>query len=219
MRAFLWILGIVFLLALGYALVTGLGLGGIFKHHKNLTKSMVITDFEYPNDDFDWMTGGYVKIEPAKENQTHGKLCAKATFLLQSQFFPTPTPGVEWRPQMSLDTNSVTQLKVYEWQEYADLKLDVFNPQDHPVIYHMEVADSHGFVFSDITGPLTPKKVTNIDVPLDKMIQARLDLSNIRSIKFWVDLTGATEPVVVYLDYLRLEGDATAPKAAPAVKH
>ncbi len=211
------ILGILLLIAvILYVLAAGLGLTGSFKRHKATLKTMVITDFEYPNDDFDWTTGGYVKIEPSTENQTHGKHSAKATFLLSSQFFPTPTPGAAWQPEMVLDTTSVTQLKVYEWQDYADLKMDVFNAQDQPVTYRVQVADSRAFVY-ETSGPLTPKKVTNLTIHLNDLIQERLDLSNIRSLRFWVDTAGATQPVVVYLDYIRLEGDAAAPaaKAAP----
>lgn len=209
------ILGVILVLVLLYLAAVGLGLTRSFKRHKDAKKAMVIDDFEYENDDFDWTTGGYVKIEPSKENQTHGKMSAKATFLLSSQFFPTPTPGVAWQPQMILDTNSVTRLSVFEWQEYTSLKLDVFNPQDQPVTYHIQVADSRSYVY-DASGSLTPKKVTNIAIPLDELIQKRLDLTSIRSFKFSVDTASAAQPVVVYLDYLRLEGDSSIPQAAPA---
>ncbi len=228
MRLFMQILLVLFILAAVYAIVVGLGLTRVFKRHKSTTKTVMINDFEYPRDDFDWTTGGYVKIEPSTENQTHGKKCAKATFLLQKQFFPEPTPGVPssssgpttWRPEMILDVNSVTRLPVYEWQEYSALKMDVFNDQAQPVTYHLQVADSRAFVY-ETSGPLTPKKVTNISMPTDDLVKSRLDLVNIRSLKFWVDMTGATEPVVVYLDNLRLEGDATVPapkKEAPKSK-
>jgi len=232
------ILGVVLALALIYAVLAGLGLTHGLKGRKNTTKMQVITDFEDPTDDFDWTTGGYVKIEPSTENKTHGKTSAKATFLLASQFMPnvtpvypatpiaaqvpaavnaTPepalTPSNPWQPQMVLDVNSVTPLKVFEWGEYADLKMDLFNDQAWPVTYHVEVGDSHAYLYEN-SGPLTPKKVTNVSIPLEELTKNRLDLSNIRSFRFWVDTAGAVQPVVVYLDYIRLEGDATAPRAA-----
>jgi hypothetical protein len=241
------ILGVILALALVYAVMAGLGLTQGFKHRKTTLKTEVINDFEDPTDDFDWTTGGYVKIEPSTENKTHGKYCAKATFLLAGQFMPnmtpsypvtpaagssqaalaiassqaatastpelTPTPSVSWRPEMILDVNSVTPLKVLEWQEYADLKMDVFNDQTQPVTCHIQVGDSHAYLYNH-PEPLTPKKVTNISIPLQDLIANRLDLTNIRSLRFWVDTAGATQPVVVYLDYIRLEGDATAPKSA-----
>jgi hypothetical protein len=115
---------------------------------------------------------------------------------------------------MVLDTNSVCQLKVYEWEEYANLNLDVFNDQAQPVTYHVQVGDSHAYLYEN-SGPLTPKKVTNVSIPLVELTKNRVDLNNIRSLRFWVDTAGATQPVVVYLDNIRLEGDASAPKANP----
>ncbi len=267
MGRFMQILGILLALGLLYAVMAGLGLTQGFKRHKAAAKIQVIDDFEDPNDDFDWTTGGYVKIEPSTQNKTHGKYCAKATFLLADQFLPDatpaapdaadstpsanpgqagsapstgstsspqgsagqagapqavqfmpesePTPSTPWQPEMVLDVNSVTPLKVFEWQDYADLKMDVFNDQAQPVTYHVEVGDSHAYLF-DTAGPLTPKKVTNISIPLEDLAKDRLDLSNIRSLRFWVDTAGAAQPVVVYLDYMRLEGDASAPKPNPA---
>jgi hypothetical protein len=235
----MWILGVILVLALIYFVMAGLGLTKSFKSRKNVQKTLMITDFEYANDDFDWTTGGYVKLEQSTENKTHGKYSCKATFLLPEQFLydvtpsvvssptpeSTPSPGAtpeteapltapSWQPEMVLDVNSVTPLRVFEWQEYADLKMDIFNDQTQPVTYHMQVGDAHAFLY-ETSGPLTPKKVTNVVIPLDELIQARLDLSNIRSLRFWVDMTGATQPLVVYLDNIRLEGDATAPKAKP----
>lgn len=224
------ILGILLVLGLIYAVMAGLGITQSFKRHKTALKALVITDFEDSTEDFDWTTGGYVKVVQSTENKTHGKYGAKATFLLANQFStsapsapaqavtgatpePTPTPSAHWQPEMVLDTNSVSQLKFYEWQDYAELKMDVFNDQSQPVTYHIQVGDAHAYVY-ETSGPLTPKKVTNISIPLDDLSKNRLDLSNIRSFRFWVDTAGATQPVVVFLDYIRLEGDATAPKAS-----
>ena len=226
------ILGILLALGLIYAVMAGLGFTQNLRHRKVTVKTQMIDDFEDANDDFDWTTGGYVKIEPSTQNKTHGKSCAKATFLPANQFLPaptpaappqTPTPGATpeipqptatWQPEMVLDTNSISKLNVYEWEEFANLKMDVYNDQALPVTYHIEVGDSHAYLY-DTSGPLTPKKVTNISVPLDDLIKNRVDLSNIRSLRFWVDMQGETQPVVVYLDNIRLEGDASAPKPNP----
>lgn len=121
------------------------------------------------------------------------------------------TPPIPWKPRLILDNRSPTQMGVYEWQEYASLKLDVFNPSDQPVSYYVQVADSRGYIYEN-SGSLTPKKVTNLSFPLDDTAFSRLDLSNIRSFQFGLDMTGATQPRVVYLDNFRLEGDAKAPK-------
>ena len=237
-----------------YAIAAGLGLIHVkawFGKRGLTKKTTMIADFEDPDTDFDWFTGGYAKMEQANQNQTHGKHSAKVTFYTQGQFQVMATPQVEadmtpqttisalvvpspqvkvaastpqiqdsptpqvpaapvsegtWQPQIVLDTHSVTKLAVFDWQEYTSLKLDGFNPQDKPVTCHLKIADARSFVYekSDV---LTPKKVTNISVSLDDLAQARMDLSSIRSIQFWVDVAGATQPVSVYLDNLRLEFD------------
>lgn len=244
------ILGILLALGLIYAVLAGLGLTHGFKR-KAVAKMQMINDFEDTADDFDWTTGGYVKIEPSTENKTHGKYSAKCIFLLAGQFLPNatpaypatpvagstgspqagspqvalttnttpepaPTPSSSWQPEMVLDINSITPLKVNEWQEYADLKMDVFNDQTQPVTCHVEVGDSHAYLFKHAE-PLTPKKVTNLSISLEEITKSRLDLSNIRSLRFWVDTTGATQPVTVYLDNIRLEGDASAPRPSAPV--
>ncbi len=240
------ILGILLVLALLYAAAVGLGITRNFKRHKDVKKTLVIDDFENERDDFDWTTGGYVKMESSTENQTHGKHSAKVTFLTASQFFPTPTPDAVWQPQAVLDTNSVTRLSVFEWQDYTSLKLDVYNPQDQPLNYHIQIADARAFVY-ETSGVLNPKKVSNLSISMEDLEKARLDLTSIRSFRFRVDANGVPaamistplatttaasqpamvkpmsvsttptavttpipageQPIVVYLDYLRLEAD------------
>jgi hypothetical protein len=259
MRLFLQTLIFVLVLGLIYLVASGLGLTKGFNKKKESKRILVINDFEDPTMDLDWGTGGYVKFETSTENLTHGKRSAMATFLIQGQFYPTPTlgpnapptatpapptptpnpkvkvvptalpkgkvsptPVVEttqmtpppvssWQPTLTLDTNSPTQLRVYDWSEYDTLNLDAFNPQDQPVTWHIRVADAKSFTHES-WGILTPKKVANLAVTFTDLISERLDLTNMRSIQFWVDTTGLTQPPVVYLDYLRLEGNLIPPK-------
>jgi hypothetical protein len=124
---------------------------------------------------------------------------------------PTAKPAT-WLPAMVLSTDSVTQMPLVDWTGFTTLNVDAFNPQDHPVTYHLEVADGRAFQYQT-SGELAPKKVTNVSIPLDDIAQARLDLSAIRSLSLSVDVRGNTVPVQVYWDYLRLEEVlAPAPK-------
>ncbi|HET9868876.1 MAG TPA: hypothetical protein VFR02_00045, partial [bacterium] len=84
-------------------------------------------------------------------------------------------------------------------------------PQDKPVTYHLSVADGRSFVYQT-SGVLTPKKVTNVSVPLADITAARLDPSAIRSLSLAVEVRGNTLPVEVYWDYLRLEQDLAPAK-------
>jgi hypothetical protein len=204
MRVFLWILGVIAALALIYVLFVGLGLAHMFKSHKQLKKILVLNDFEYPDTDLDWTTGGYVKVETSTENQTHGKRSAEATYLLPTEFFPQPTPQATWEPSMVLSTDSVTKIPLDDWTGFTTLNVDAFNPQDQPITYHLAVADGRSFQY-ETSGVLTPKKVTNVSVSLSDLTLARMDLSAIRSLSLAVDTQGNTLPVQVYWDYLRLE--------------
>lgn len=191
--------------ALLYAIAAGLGL----THSRKtglVKKTTLLSDFEDANNDFDWATGGYAKMEQSTQNPTHGKHSAKVVFYNSDQFVATPTPGVTWQPVLTLDTHSVTKLTVFDWSANTSLKLDAFNPQDVPVTYHLKVIDSKSYSY-ETSGPMLPKKVTNIALSTDDMDKARMDLTMISGIQFWVDMTGATAPVTVYLDNLRLEFD------------
>ena len=209
MRRFFQILIIIVILVAVYLLAVGLGLTKRLKRPKETKIMKVINDFEYERYDYDWTTNGYGKMEPSTENPVHGKRCAKVTFFIPSQFMATPSASVSWFPQMILDTQSVTKLDVYDWTGFTNLCLDVLNPEDKPVSYFILISDSHTFRY-DKSDALTPKKVTNIKIPLEELIDKRMDLTNINSFKFWVDTTGNTLPAIVYLDYLRLEQDKTA---------
>jgi len=210
------ILLVVVVVGLLYLLATGLGLTRFLKKPKITAKSMMIEDFEkipyFPDDkDLGWTTNGYVQVEAATENQTHGKRSAKAVFLTEGLLYPTPTPDMKWIPQMILDQNSIKKLKypLGEWQDYGSLKMDIYNPQAGPVTYDLQVSDSHSFVYEK-TDSLKAKGFTNLEIPLDEMLKDRLDLSNIWAIRVGVDMTGATVPVTLYLDNIHVEGDRAA---------
>ena len=93
MRLFWQFLILVLVLGLIYVVAQGLGLTKGFSKKKETKRILVINDFEDPSMDLDWASGGYVKLETSTDNQTHGKRSAMATFMLQSQFYPTPTLG------------------------------------------------------------------------------------------------------------------------------
>ncbi len=210
------ILGIVLAIGLLYLVATGLGLTRFLKKSKVAAKSMMVEDFEkvpYFSDDQDlgWTTNGYVNVEGATENLTHGKRSAKAVFLTEGLLYPTPTPDMKWVPQIIMDQNSVKKLKypLGDWQDYGSLKMDIYNPLTTPVTYDLQISDSHSFVYEK-TDALKTKGFTNLEIPLDEMLKTRLDINNIWSIRFGVVMTGAAEPVTLYLDNIHLDGDRAA---------
>jgi len=206
-----WVRLFTILLAVGfvYVILVGLGLTGR-KHGKAPKRVQELNDFEDPAADLQWATGGYVTMETSTENQTHGKRAAHAVFLLHDQFFPTPTPGAEWKPSIKLSHQSVTSLTQFDWTGWDTLNLDVFNPGEAPVSAILTVTDAKGFRFE---APLVfePKKVTNAAVSLSLAKKERLDLSSVDSLSLQPDVLNAKEPVELYLDYLRLEGDPIIP--------
>ena len=122
---------------------------------------------------------------------------------------PTPIPTPNWQPKIVLDTRTVTKLKVFDWSEFGSFKLDAVNGQDKPMTFHVEITDSKTNKF-ETSGPMIPKKITNIAVPMDELAKVRMDLTNIAAIRFWVEPVPAAQPVTVFVDYLRLEGSATS---------
>jgi hypothetical protein len=214
MRRALKVLGVLLVLFLLYTIAVGLGLTNVFKGKKNKVKIEVLNDFERPGQDLYWNTGGYITLESATENQTKGRRSMKATFLLPSQFMPTPTPALAWAPSMKMGFDTVTPLVRKDWSRFTSLNVDVFNNEDRMLNYSLKVDDGKGYSYT-WTGSLIPKRVTNIAANLEDMKNARMDLSSIRALSFAVDVTGAAKPVVIYLDYLHLEGPLDGAKPAP----
>ena len=96
-----------------------------------------------------------------------------------------------------------------EWQDYGSFKMDIYNPQNNPVTYDLQISDSHSYVYEK-TDTLKAKGFTNLEIPLDEMLKTRLDLKNIWALRFGVDMTGAADPVTLFLDNIRLDGDRAA---------
>ncbi len=199
------ILLILLAVVLAYMLMVGLGLTGRHKG-KSPKRILVLNDFEDPANDLQWANGGYVEMETSTENLTHGKRSAKARFLLAKQFNPTPTPGMAWAPAISLSHKSVTSLTEFDWSDYDTLNLDLYNPGDVAVTTVLELSDGRGFIY-DQTIQIEPKKFNNAAVTLADVKKQRLDLTSMDSITFKPDVSKAAEPLELYLDYLRLEGD------------
>jgi hypothetical protein len=202
-----WVLVLTILLAVAfiYVVLMGLGLTGR-KHGKAPIRVEVLNDFEDPTTDLQWETGGYVTVETSTENLTHGKRSAHMTFLLPQQFFPTPTPGIEWKPSVKLSHKTVTELTQYDWSAWDTLNVDVFNPGDAPVSAILTVTDARGFK-CDAPLLFLPKKVTNAAVSISVLKKERLDLASIDSLSIQPNVGDAKEPVELYFDYLRLEGE------------
>jgi hypothetical protein len=202
-----WVRIFTILLAVGfiYVVLLGLGLTG-GKRGKAPKRVEVLNDFENPTTDLQWDTGGYVTVETSTENITHGKRSARMSFLLPQQFFPTPTPGVDWKPTVKISHKTVTELTQYDWSTWDTLNVDVFNPGDAPVSAILTITDAKGFKCDE---PLSfmPKKVTNAAVSISALKKERLDLTSIDSLSIQPDVTNAKEPVELYFDYLRLEGE------------
>jgi hypothetical protein len=206
-RTWVRILLVLLAVAFVYMLLVGLGLTGR-KGKKSPKRVQVLNDFEDPANDLQWASGGYVQMETSVENLTHGKRSAKATFLLARQFFPTPTPDAVWQPALKLTHKTVTPLT---GSAYDTLNVDVFNPGTAPITLRFEVTDGKGYAYA-VSVPSTPLKVTNAAVSLSLLKSERLDLTSLAGLSIVPDLTGAADPVVVYLDYLRLEGEPIVQK-------
>ena len=167
---------------------------------------------------------GYTEVERNSQRVSHGDFSLKASFLLRTQFYPTPTPqatpyvkpGTQtatasptatppWRPRVLIGMGAATPLKTQDFSSYKALKLDVFNPEERPINGILEIADSRGYVFVLPAVGLSGQKVTTIGADLQDLASEDLDLIHIRHVAFHVDVSGRGSPPVLFLDYLRLE--------------
>ena len=185
--------------------------------------AMLLNSFESKKECFVGVDG-YTEVERSSQKVSHGDFSLKATFLLRSQFYSTPTPEATpylqpgsltptatptstpvWRPRILIGMGSATGLRTQDFSPYRALRLDVFNPEQRAINGQLELADSRGYTFVLPAVGLVGQKVTTLGADLADLAAQDLDLKHIRHLAFHVDVSGRGSPPVLYLDNLRLE--------------
>jgi hypothetical protein len=154
--------------------------------------------------DYDVETNGYVNLEQMKKYATKGKFSAKATFSVPVDFLSTTQAAktTTWISSMTMSIKSLTPLKVTDWTGYKKFALDVYVPDQVVPDLFIKIVDASGKEY------LAQRPLKNgrnkIEVLLDEVYTARLDLTNITSFSLYMDTKGQPKDIILYIDYIRL---------------
>lgn len=170
----------------------------------------------YPNNDFDLATSGYATLSPVTKDEARaardkplykfiqGKTAAKVRFTVPTDYrdksderFP-----VTWETGFGLSTDSRTPLKQTDWSAYRYLTVHVFNPG--PLVQRLNVRFNDAASSTTRTAVLVPLGESELELPLDQLGAARLDLTNIRNVSFYLDTANQDADPVLLFDQLSL---------------
>lgn len=174
-----------------------------------LKKQGLLCSFEtLPSDtaigDFDWETNGYVKLEQIKKYATNGKFSAQVIFTVPADFMTTTKAArvTTWIAGMTMDINTLTQLKVTDWSEYKKFDVDVYVPDNTQRNLYIQLLDAGGNKY------VTLRPVNNgrnkLEVVIQDVKDTRVDVSNIVSLSFYLDNKGIDKDVTLFFDNVRL---------------
>jgi len=161
---------------------------------KEQSNELVFFDFETDKelDRVHWKCHALFSI--SGEHATHGSRS------LRLELFPSKYPG--WAPMLAEN----------DWREFKSLCFDLYNPQKRDIRVTVRIDDSEDY--PDYVDRLNQSLVlrpglNRIRMPLNDLrtsgTDRRLDLDKI--FRFLLFMVNPKEKVVLYLDYVRLEGD------------
>lgn len=154
--------------------------------------------------DFDWETNGYVRLEQIKKYATNGKFSAQAIFAVPVDFMTTTKAArvTTWIAGMTMDINTLTQLKVTDWSQYKKFDIDIYQPDNLQRNLYIQFLDAGGNKY------LTFRPLQNgrnkLEVVIQDVKDTRVDVSNIISLSFYLDNRGIDRDVTLFFDNVRL---------------
>jgi hypothetical protein len=154
--------------------------------------------------DFDWETGGYVKLEQIKKYATNGKFSAQAIFAVPADFLTTTKAArvTTWIAGMTMNINTLTQLKVTDWGQYKKFDVDIYSPDNTQRTLYIQFLDANGNKYT------TFRPVQNgrnkLEVVIQDVKDTRVDVSNIVSLSFYLDNKGIDKDITLFFDNVRL---------------
>lgn len=192
------------LLILSLIILTGCGAAKPAKK-----KEFMINSFEnLPSDttlgDFDWETGGYVKLEQFKKYATKGKFSCQATFSVPVDFLSTTQAAKvdRWLSTMTMNINTITSLKVTDWNGYKKFTVDVNVPDNTQRDFYIKFVDSSGKEFVAVRPVKNGRN--KLEVLIEEVRAARIDLANMISLSLYIDTKNDARDVLLYIDQVRL---------------
>jgi hypothetical protein len=172
-------------------------------------KEALLCSFEVlPSDtslgDFDWETGGYVKLEQFKKYATKGKFSCQATFSVPADFMSTTQAAkvTQWLSTMTLSINTITSLKVTDWTGYKKFNVDVYVPDNTEREFFIKIVDASGKEY--ITSRPVKNGRNKLELLMADVLASRIDMSNIISLSLYIDTKNDPKDVLLYIDQVRL---------------
>jgi hypothetical protein len=154
--------------------------------------------------DFDWETNGYVKLEQIKKYATQGKFSAQAVFSVPVDFMTSTKAArvTSWIAGMTMDINTLTQLKVTDWSQYKKFGVDIYQPDNAQRNLFIQFLDAAGNKYITSRPLLNGKN--KLEVVIQDVKDTRVDVSNIVSLTFYLDNKGIDKDVTLFFDNVRL---------------
>jgi hypothetical protein len=175
----------------------------------------------YPNNDFDLATSGYATLTPVNKDAARaakdkalykfiqGKTAAKVRFTVPSDYrkksderFP-----ITWETGFGISTDSRTPLKQTDWSAFRFLSFRVFNPVAKAQTLTVRFNDSASA--STRTAVVIPQGESEVELPLDQLGDARLNLADIRGVTLFLDTANqGVDPVLIFDQLALYDTDA-----------
>ena len=154
--------------------------------------------------DFDWETNGYVKLDQFKKYATKGKYSAQSVFSVPADFLSTTKAAKvkSWISSMTMSINTLTRLKVTDWSLYKKFAVDVYVPDNSTRDFFIKLTDVNGREHVSLR-PLKSGR-NKMEVLLEDVKNARLDLSNIISFSLYLDTKDEDKDVTLFVDNIRI---------------
>jgi hypothetical protein len=176
----------------------------------------------YPSNDFDVATSGYASLSALTKDAARaardkalykfiqGKTAANVRFTVPTDYhkkydaagavlesFPT-----QWETGFGLSTDSRTPLKQTDWSAFRYLSIRAFNPKAKAQKLMVRFNDSASATTK--TAVLVPQGESELELPLQPLVDARLNLADIRGVTFYLDTADQEADPVLYFDQLAL---------------
>jgi hypothetical protein len=171
---------------------------------QGLLCSFEIVPSETAIGEFDWDTGGYVKLEQFKKYATNGKFTAQAIFSVPADFMTTTKAArvSSWISGMTMSINTLTKLKVTDWGQYKKFGVDIYSPDNVQRDFFIKLLDANGKEYI-ATRPIKNGR-NKLELVIQEVKDARVDVSSIVSFSFYLNNKGVDKDVTLFVDNVRL---------------
>jgi hypothetical protein len=183
----------------------------------------------YPAHDFGVATSGYASVTSlskqaaqAADNRPlydfiQGQNAAQVRFTVPGDYTAPGQPQPEdWESGFGLTTESHTPLKVTDWSPYHYFDFEIYNPSPRTQTLYIRYNDAASAL--TVTSVVVPQGESRVELPLEQLSLARLDLADMQGVTLYLDTVGQAEDPVLMFDQLALYTNSSATRAKLALE-